>query len=68
MPADREERHIRAWIDGLKRAVASDLPQADLARLAGAALGDAEPEVGDPIAMGDPQRSQSDPPLELSRR
>jgi hypothetical protein len=68
MPADREERHIRAWIDGLRRAVAGDMPRADLARFASAAMGDEEAEVGEPIAMGDPTEVKPDSPLELTHR
>lgn len=67
MPADREERNIRAWIDSLQRAVASEMSTADLGRLAGAALGDDDAEVGDPIAMGDPDQKQEDSALELTR-
>ena len=68
MPADREERYIRAWTDGLRRAVASEISQADLARLAGAAMGDDEAEVGDPVAMGDPDPTHPKVILELTRR
>ena len=67
MPADREERYIRAWTDGLRRAVASEMSQADLARIAGAALGDDEVEVGDPVAMGDPDPAKPQAVLELTR-
>ena len=68
MPADREERYIRAWTDGLRRAVASEMSQADLARLAGAAMGDDEAEVGDPVAMGDSDQAKPQAVLELTRR
>lgn len=40
MPEDREERHIKAFIDSLRRAVETDLPDEDVDRLAAAALGD----------------------------
>jgi hypothetical protein len=68
MQADREERNIRAWIDSLQRAVASELSNQDLGRLAGAALGDDDAEVGEPIPMGDPDRQQADKAPEPTRR
>jgi hypothetical protein len=68
MPADREERYIRAWTDGLRRAVASDMSQVDLARFASAAMGDDEAEVGDPVAMGDLDAPNPKAILELTRR
>jgi hypothetical protein len=68
MPADREERYIRAWIDSLRRAVTSGISTADLGRLASAALGDDEAEVGDPIAMGEPGEKPERASLELTRR
>ena len=39
MPEDREERHVKAFIDGLRRAVETDMPTEDVGRLAAAALG-----------------------------
>ncbi len=68
MTADREERHIRAWTEGIRRAVASEMSQADLGRLATAAMGDDEPEVGEPVAMGDPLDGNLERVLELPRR
>ena len=63
MSDDPEERHIRAMIRSLGRAVAGGTRQVDLARLAGAAMGDEDTQAGhqepDPEAA-DP--GQTEPP------
>lgn len=50
MPDDPEERHIRAMIRSLGRAFAGGTPQVDLARLAGAVMGDEDTDAGQQAA------------------
>jgi len=62
VPDDREERHIKAFIESLRRAVQADLPDEDVGRLAAAALGDrdADQAEGDDRPPGESTRTPAE--------